>query len=147
MPKRYEGLNRLSPAQFAAVMAYTLLVTSDYLQELGGYAAGARSDWPEELTHAVAAEVRRRGLEQLYREAYLEEADGMAAPVQSDELVVGDVVVELTGLAMMRQRWILKIVAPLSRSEAAALARESAGDHVWDYEGMVEGTIEVEVAG
>jgi len=125
-------------------MAHALLVASDYLEGLGGYAEGEEPDGPENLAAAVAAEIRRRGLEQGYREAYLSGTDGAAAP---EDLFVGPVAVELTGLAAMRQRWTLRVEVPTPRSALEALAKDSAGNHVWDYQGMVDETVEVDLPG
>lgn len=144
MPKSYGDLSRLSPAAFTAVMAHALLVASDYLEGLGGYAEGEEIDGPENLAAAVAAEIRRRGLEQGYREDYLSGANGAVAP---EDLFVGQVAVELTGLAAMRQRWTLRVEVPTPRSAVEALAKDSAGNHVWDYQGMVDATIEVDLPG
>lgn len=145
MPKIYEDLSRLSPQAFAEVLAHTLLVASDYLKELGGYEEGEDLDGPENLVHVVAAEVRRRGLESSYREDTLLEVDEAVASVRAEELFLGRVALELTGLAAMRQRRILQLSMPTPRSVVEELARESAGDHAWDYQGMVEETIEVVV--
>ena len=147
MPKSYGDLSRLSPPEFAAVMAHALLVASDYLEGLGGYAEGEELDGPEKLAAAVADEIRRRGLESAYREDYLSEADGAAATAAPEELFVGQVAVELTGLAAMRQRRTLTLEVPTSRSEVEELAKDSAVDHVWDYQGMVATTIEVDLPG
>jgi len=147
MPESYGDLSRLRPAEFAAVMAHALLVASDYLAGLGGYAEGEKPDGPENLAAAVAAEIRRRGLEQGYREAYLSGTDGATVPPALEDLFMGPVAVELTGLAVMRQRWTLQLSAPTPRSEVEAQAKDSAGNHVWDYQGMVEETVEVFLPG
>lgn len=147
MPETYGDLSRLSLQAFAAVLAHTLLVASDYLEGLGGYAEAEEPDGPEHLVAAVAAEVRRRGLESGYHEDSLSEAAGTPAPLQPEDLFVGRVAVELTGLAAMRQRRTITLEVATPRSAVEVLARESAGDHVWDYQGMVEETIEVELPG
>jgi hypothetical protein len=147
MPENYGDLSRLPPAAFAAVMAHALLVASDYLEGLGGYAEGEEPDGPQKLAAAVAAEIRRRGLEQAYREAYLSGADGAADPHAQEDLFMGAVEVELTGLAAMRQRRTLHLTVPTPRSEVEARARDSAGNYVWDYQGMVDETVEVELPG
>ena len=147
MPESYGDLSRLTPAEFAVVMAHAMLVASDYLEGLGGYAEGEKPDGPENLAAAVAAEIRRRGLEQGYREAYLSGADAATAPEQPEDMLVGPVAVELTGLAAMRQRWTLQLSAPTPRSEVEAQAKDSAGNHVWDYLGMVDETVEVDLPG
>ncbi len=138
-------LSRLSPRSFASVMAHALLVAGDYLEGLGGYAEGEDLDGPENLVAAVVAEIRRRGLESGYREDYLSESDGATALVQPEDLFVGQVALDLTGLAAMRQRRTLTLEAPTTRSAVEALAKDSAGNHSWDYQGMIEETIEVEL--
>lgn len=145
MPKSYGDLGSLSPQAFTAVMAHALLVASDYLGELGGYADGEEPDGPENLLAAVAAEVRRRGLESAYHEDLLSDAIGATVLPQPEDLFVGSVAVELTGLAAMRQRRTLMLEVPTPRSAVEELARETAGDHVWDYQGMLDGTVEVEL--
>jgi hypothetical protein len=147
MPKTYGDLGGLSPQAFAAVLAHTLLVASDYLEGLGGYAGGEEPDGPEMLVAAVAAEVRRRGLESDYRADYLAEAAVATDHVQPEDQFVGQVEVELTGLAAMRQRRTITLEGATPRSAVAMLARQSAGNHTWDYLGMVEETIEVELPG
>ena len=147
MPENYGDLSRLSPAEFAAVMAHTLLVASDYLEGLGGYGEGEEIDGPEKLAAAVAAEIRRRGLEQAYREASLSGTDGAAVPHAPEDLFMGAVEVELTGLAVMRQRWTLHLAEPTPRADVEARARDSAGNYVWDYQCMLDETVEVSLPG
>jgi len=55
----------------------------------------------------------------------------------------GSVEVELTGLGVMRQRRILSLETPQSQAAVEALAKATAGDHDWDYQGMQEETVEV----
>jgi hypothetical protein len=55
----------------------------------------------------------------------------------------GEVSVELTGLAVMRQRRIILLEKPLPQSAVEELGRKTACDHTWDYMGMQDETIEV----
>lgn len=64
-----------------------------------------------------------------------------------EDFYAGNVEVELTGLAMMRQRRTMRLSKPLSWSSVEALAKETEGNHVWDYQGMREETIEVMILG
>jgi hypothetical protein len=57
----------------------------------------------------------------------------------------GEVEVELSGLAMMRQCHRIHLATRGIQSEVEALARETARDAVWSYQGMLDETIEVTV--
>lgn len=61
-------------------------------------------------------------------------------------LYQGSIEVELTGLGVMRQRRILSLETPQSQAAVEALAKATAGDHDWNYQGMQEGTVEVSIA-
>lgn len=50
--------------------------------------------------------------------------------------------VELTGYALARQR---RTVTARSAQEAFRIAYQTEGDHEWDYQGMEESSIEIEV--
>jgi hypothetical protein len=62
-----------------------------------------------------------------------------------ETLYTGAIEVELTGLAMVRQRRMINIEEPLAHSSVVALARATEGNHVWDYGGMREETIDVTI--
>jgi len=65
---------------------------------------------------------------------------GVQENIYSDEVSV-----ELTGLAAMRQRRTIRLEKPLPQSAVEDMARETAGNYVWDYQGMQDETIEVTV--
>ena len=69
------------------------------------------------------------------------QAKGVSAP-----LYHGTVDVELTGLAMMRQRREIQIAHPVPLSKLVQEAIDTAGSHTWDYQGMQDETIEVSVS-
>lgn len=49
--------------------------------------------------------------------------------------------VELIGMAYVRQR---RNVMAVSREEAIKKAKDTHNDHIWDYQGMDDSTIQVE---
>lgn len=60
-----------------------------------------------------------------------------------EALYVGVVEVELTGLAIMRQRRMLFLERPMGKAVVEALARETERNHIWEYQAMQEETIDV----
>ena len=64
-----------------------------------------------------------------------------------EPLYEGEVSVELTGLAVVRQRRTIRLEKPLPQSAVEDLARETVGSYVWDYQGMQDETIEMTVLG
>lgn len=60
-------------------------------------------------------------------------------------MYTGAIEVELTGLAMVRQRRMVHVEEPLAHSSVVALARATEGNHVWEYRGMREETIDVTI--
>ena len=61
------------------------------------------------------------------------------------ELFAGKVDVELTGVAIVRQRRTVVLAEHLTQSEVEELAIETAGDHLWDYQGVQYETIDVTI--
>lgn len=77
-----------------------------------------------------------------------EEEEGMDGKNNNDiqePLYGGEISVELTGQAFMQQRRTIRLEKPLLQSEVEDLARETAGNYVWDYQGMKDETIEVAI--
>ncbi|MBA2681101.1 MAG: hypothetical protein H0U76_22225 [Ktedonobacteraceae bacterium] len=74
-----------------------------------------------------------------------EAVDGENSNDIQEPLYEGEVSVELTGLAAMRQRRIIRLEKLLPQSAVEDLARETAENHVWDYQGMQDETIEVTI--
>lgn len=75
-------------------------------------------------------------------------SESMQPPIFPDEssrpqeaLYIGAVEIELTGLAIMRQRRTLSLGEPLGQVAVETLARETERNHVWDYQSMQEDTI------
>lgn len=78
-------------------------------------------------------------------ETVSEQQEEGAVCSQQEDCYVGDVSVELTGLAIMRQRRVLHLTEPLPASSVEALAKQTAGDHEWNYQDMRDETVEVTI--
>jgi hypothetical protein len=66
-----------------------------------------------------------------------------ALPFIEEPWYEGEVEVELSGLAMMRQRRNIHLATRGMQEALEALAKETARDAAWSYQGMLDETIEV----
>jgi len=64
-----------------------------------------------------------------------------------EKIYTGPIEVEITALALVRQRCILHLPHPMTQAEAEAYAEKTAGDRHWNYDGTQHGTFETNIVG
>lgn len=57
----------------------------------------------------------------------------------------GVIQIELTGLAVMRQRRTLTLPKTMTESEVETLIKETVGDYVWDYQELIDDSVDITI--